>query len=835
MVVRQGPSHDDDRQVHFHSPPTTAVLSPPAPLSPEGPRTLQQEVAGLHLHEPPRSSTPPPNEDDDDSTSDWDASDREDEDPMPSAKPLVPQQTSSYATVPPPSLQSAPHVPAPPPPNRAPPPMPPTLDMSSSTPFPQGTTHLQSPWATQATPSGATSPGPTSPGGTNNPFRRPSDAQQQFSQASKHTSVWNALDSSYHDGQSPSATQPQSSADPDLIDLGQSQAEEPVPESAFIKGKGKAPTFSSIAEANPWSDEAGASPASTEPVPPIPHAFRPPPPPQQQQQQHFNGNGIETLRSPTNAAPQEYAPPPGPPPSAAPTGPASPMAGSSSQVRSTPPDPESQKNKIYQVRKIRWFDARSNKNPRESPILVQNLNGPCPLLALVNALSLSTPPNTSTELISTLQNREQISLDLLIQAVFEELMSGRRGTSAQELPDVSELYSFLVTLHTGMNVNPLFVKPDGSYAASAGSFEQTKEMRLYSTFAMPLIHGWIPSEQEDAYNAFARSAQTYEDSQNVRFREEEIEQKIGTANMSPEEQNILVDLAAIKQFFGAWPTQLTDYGLDTIKRSMLEGTIAILFRNDHFSTLYKEPRTKQLMTLVTDAGYAGHDEIVWESLADVSGTMSEMYSGDFRCVSHGAEASGPGSNQASAATQRVPSRKPVASPAPSARNERTSQENPGRGHERVLSEQEDRDLALALQLQEEEDQRHRDQQAAARRRENELSAAYLSNDTPEQRPAIPPRRSGRPATHRPPGDEDPELPTYEQAAASRPYRPPQGHPSSEYVEGQGGRPGARPGMQAGGRPAPRPVGPMSPFDNGRRTHQTEYDSYNERREGCLVM
>ena len=79
----------------------------------------------------------------------------------------------------------------------------------------------------------------------------------------------------------------------------------------------------------------------------------------------------------------------------------------------------------------------------------------------------------------------------------------------QELPDVTELYSFLLALHTGMNVNPRFVTPVSTPRGSldgrptslinvhpmhraqrkAGVFEETKEMRMYSTFNIPLIHG----------------------------------------------------------------------------------------------------------------------------------------------------------------------------------------------------------------------------------------------------------------------------------------------------------------------------------------------------------
>ncbi|KAF2417257.1 hypothetical protein EJ08DRAFT_600142, partial [Tothia fuscella] len=282
-----------------------------------------------------------------------------------------------------------------------------------------------------------------------------------------------------------------------------------------------------------------------------------------------------------------------------------------------------QRNQTYMIKKVRWFDTSSQKF-RVSPILVQNANGPCPLLALVNALTLSTPVDVETVLVETLRTREQVSLGLLVDAVFEELMSGRRGDAAQGLPDVGDLYSFLITLHTGMNVNPRFV-PN----TQPGVFEETREMRLYSAFNVPLIHGWLPTSESSAYAAFDRSAKTYEDAQNIQFYEEELDTKIASTGLNAEEQTMFEDLHAIKQFLITWPTQLTEYGLGVLLAHVKPGDFAILFRNDHFSTIYKEPRSQQILILVTDAGYSSHDEIVWESLVDINGQGTEHYSGDF--------------------------------------------------------------------------------------------------------------------------------------------------------------------------------------------------------------
>ena len=472
-----------------------------------------------------------------------------------------------------------------------------------------------------------------------------------------------------------------------------------------------------------------------------------------------------------------------------------------------------QRNQTYQIKKVRWFDDRVRET-RVSPILVQNANGPCPLLALVNALTLSTPRDSDTGLVEALRTREQVSLGLLLDAVFEELMSGRRGDSAQELPDVGELYSFLIALHTGMNVNPQFTRKDGvPQLRQPGTFEHTKEMRLYGTFSVPLIHGWIPEPNSEAYAAFDRSAKTYEDAQNIQFYEEELEAKLSSSGLNTEEQHMFEDLVSIKQFLSTWPTQLTEYGLNVIREHLKPGQFAILFRNDHFSTVYKEPRSDSLLTVVTDAGYASHDEIVWESLVDINGMRTEHFSGDFRPVSHNAPAassSGPtiGARNSSLGGQNVQSMldvdqgwtqvqgkkgKRVKGPestgqqsgvihsgsASTAQAAQASSSDPGMSQ----SEQEDADLALALQLQEEEEDRQRREQSD--RRNRQLSSQVLDQGTPPTpiRPLIPPRRQGPQFTTNRPvstNDEAPP-PSYEDASKDRRFNPPRDHPASPHA------------------------------------------------------
>lgn len=546
----------------------------------------------------------------------------------------------------------------------------------------------------------------------------------------------------------------------------------------------------------------------------------------------------------------------------------------------------------YQVKNIKWYDPSAPTNPRTSPILIQNANGPCPLVALVNALTLTTPAeNPDTALVQVLRSREQVSLNLLLDAVFDELMSPRRTSSEDALPDVSDLYAFLQSLHTGMNVNPRFIPTAqmiNAYKRTSlthlhptergdlipGTFENTAEMSLYATFSIPLIHGWLPPKSEPAYEALERQAASYEDAQNLLFREEELESKLSTEDgLDESEQQLYQDILVIKSFLMASATQLTHWGIEVIGRAIRPGTFAILFRNDHFSTLYCHPETMQLLTLVTDAGFKTHDEIVWETLSDVNGESTEFLSGDFRMIGTGVVVASSDDNGGDWTTVQR-------------RGKAREEEEPMS----PSTEQEDRDLALALQLQEEEDERHRAAEAR-RRRESILSEQYIeqqgrqpgpnpgtnpgmdpgrgrggggvglapvrssSNVATQSRPnqpvrsLIPPQQQGvtgpggtrpiaarpaRPGVNRPAEDGDDAPPSYEQAAHDVAYQPPMGHPShagsSPTVSRQSTRTnmnatptGQRPmGRTASGRP---PVSPGAVLGNGGSSRDRE----------CIVM
>ncbi|KAF3918926.1 hypothetical protein ABW20_dc0105984 [Dactylellina cionopaga] len=326
-------------------------------------------------------------------------------------------------------------------------------------------------------------------------------------------------------------------------------------------------------------------------------------------------------------------------PSAAPI----PVSSEPTAQNATSSVPASIPQETYQIKHVRFLDPATNKLIQSS-ILIQNENGPCPLIALVNVLSLS---RETLVLAEGLRIRETLSLELLLNVVCEELVLTGSWTG-----DLSELFKFLMNLRTGMNVNPKFVTDDISAddflrsrnvqesrslpQPKPGDFEQTRELILYSAFNIPLVHGWLPAPTSPMFPVLVQHARDFEKAQDVIIQQQFILEKGSKGEpVSQEDSEIVAKAHEIQEFLESTGTQLTSYGLNVLQTKLPPGSWSIFFRNDHFSTLYKHPRSGELYTLVTDSGYATYEEIVWESLVDGTGRGGEYFSGDFRPVGHG--------------------------------------------------------------------------------------------------------------------------------------------------------------------------------------------------------
>ncbi|KAK7203406.1 hypothetical protein BZA70DRAFT_283629 [Myxozyma melibiosi] len=318
---------------------------------------------------------------------------------------------------------------------------------------------------------------------------------------------------------------------------------------------------------------------------------------------------------------------------------------------------------VFKIKTITWYDPYGQT--RESPIILQNKNGPCPLIALVNTLILSTPPDVKTPISNISASRTEISAKYLIDLLADVLLSSENT----EHTDVNNVLSLLPSLHTGLNINPRF----------DGSFESSEELALFRAFDVDLVHGWVSDPANKYVDSAVTKAGSYEGAQGYLVQASEFTSKLDDGiSLTDEEMALMETARLIDLFLSQTATQLTSFGLKFLSELLSPGSLAVLFRNDHFSTVYKHPDSKQLFMLVTDSGFSHIKNIVWESLNDVSGSSSYFFNGVFVPSEFGEDKPKPTDPPPPPASKQVQFSTPVDST--------------------------DLDLALAMELQQQEDE-----------------------------------------------------------------------------------------------------------------------------------
>lgn len=85
-------------------------------------------------------------------------------------------------------------------------------------------------------------------------------------------------------------------------------------------------------------------------------------------------------------------------------------------------------------------------------------------------------------------------------------------------------------------------------------------------------------------------------------------------------------------------TQLTSRGLMLMHQQIAPETVAIFFRNNHFSTIYKSG--DDLFVLLTDGSFDKSAGYVWQSLTSILGSNDTFYNGDFTPISESSNVPG---------------------------------------------------------------------------------------------------------------------------------------------------------------------------------------------------
>ncbi|PRP83502.1 hypothetical protein PROFUN_04376 [Planoprotostelium fungivorum] len=280
--------------------------------------------------------------------------------------------------------------------------------------------------------------------------------------------------------------------------------------------------------------------------------------------------------------------------------------------------PEERQNN-YELKKVDYFGRRVN-------IILQNENGPCPLIAIGNVLLLSGKMELSLD-YSAISNEQLLHLvaECLTNSNLHLKESEEVGADYQK--NMSDAINLLPHMLRGMDINVRF----GGYNA----YEYTPECIIFDLLGINLVHGWLVDPTDKvahpvlcnlSYNKAMEklvessvAADTPTDTKN--------EEPIATINTPPSERRskVMVEASVIESFFSSSPTQLTYHGLYELHKNLSEGSLSVFFRGNHFSTLIKHKGC--LYVLVTDAGFR-NESVVWEKLEDIDND-GDFYLGDF--------------------------------------------------------------------------------------------------------------------------------------------------------------------------------------------------------------
>nr|XP_046242611.1 ubiquitin carboxyl-terminal hydrolase MINDY-2 isoform X2 [Scatophagus argus] len=243
---------------------------------------------------------------------------------------------------------------------------------------------------------------------------------------------------------------------------------------------------------------------------------------------------------------------------------------------------------IYHIKWIKWREENT-------PIITQNENGPCPLLAIMNVLLLAwkvkMPP--MMEIITAEQLMEYLG-DYILETKPKEISEAQRLNYEQNMSDAMAV---LHKLQTGLDVNVKFT--------GVRVFEYTPECIVFDLLDIPLYHGWLVDPQmHDIVKAVGNCSYN------------QLVEKIISCKQSDNSEQAGEGIVA-EQFLNNTATQLTYHGLCELTSTVQEGELCVFFRNNHFSTMIKYKG--QLYLLVTDQGFLTEEKVVWESLHNVDG------------------------------------------------------------------------------------------------------------------------------------------------------------------------------------------------------------------------
>ena len=214
-----------------------------------------------------------------------------------------------------------------------------------------------------------------------------------------------------------------------------------------------------------------------------------------------------------------------------------------------------------QVYSVKWITY----NGKTVPIILQNENGPCPLIAIANILFLKQiiQLNSNTDYITSLNLIDYLG-DALIRSKPECLTPDDEMNFNQNFNDALNL---LHKLEFGLDVN---VKFD-----NVKNFEYTREMNIFDMFNINIYHGWLIDPQMTEVKEIVK---------NLSYNQ--LVEKIIYLKNSDSQIDVVQGMQ-VEEFLDSTQSQLTYHGLVELQHDLKPNELAVFFRNNHFSTILK--------------------------------------------------------------------------------------------------------------------------------------------------------------------------------------------------------------------------------------------------------
>ena len=319
----------------------------------------------------------------------------------------------------------------------------------------------------------------------------------------------------------------------------------------------------------------------------------------------------------------------------------------------------------FQTKIVNWsldYSSNDSESKITTPILLQDVNGPCPLIAMVNSLLLnyeiqirnlslqgkSATGNAKLEGVADFKkvlntchkNFGSIELNKVLSQIGDLLLIYKEDKALNV--EIDKLLNALPLLHTGLLVNPNLT--NGDFA------KEDLASVLFDVFELKFKHGWVINQienenadlwghdkptdvvvdndeypKEDEYSQLVElvyKLQTFDQIQDFLLTEELAES--GQNNLQ-----LANNKALINKWIDLNRTQLTKIGLNRLNYELNEEEFIIFFRNNHFNTLFKKADL-EFYLLITDSSFQDKSNlIIWQSFNSISGKDDLFFDGDF--------------------------------------------------------------------------------------------------------------------------------------------------------------------------------------------------------------